>query len=163
MSASKQKGFREARFWAKVDVRGPNDCWPWRGARKPKGYGNARINKTYVLAHRAAWEFVHFPIPQGYSVCHICDNPRCCNPAHLMLGTTRSNFCDMVQKRRSQFRKNKATGARNINSKLDEAAVKAIRRKYQNGDSAQYELAVEFNVSPTTIGSIVRRMTWRHV
>ena len=111
-------------FWAKVDVRGNGECWPWTGAKTPKGYGNLRVNRNDWKAHRFAWHISNFQVPRGFMVCHACDSPPCCNPGHLLLGTARSNFTDMVRKARGQFRKNKAVGTRNVNAKLDDAAVR---------------------------------------
>lgn len=150
-------------FWAKVDVSSASECWPWNGASSPNGYGNIRINSSYMKAHRAAWIIAHFDIPAGFIVCHACDNPSCCNPGHLMLGTIRSNYVDMATKGRAQHRKNKAVGTRNTNAKLDSNKVAAIRNKYFSGEANQYELANEYCVTQSTIGAVVRNKTWRHI
>lgn len=52
------------------------------------------------MTHRVAWEVTNGPIPKGISVCHRCDNPPCCNPQHLFLGTQSDNNLDMVEKLR---------------------------------------------------------------
>ena len=153
----------EGVFWAKVDVREPADCWPWTGAKTPKGYGNARIDGKYWKAHRLAWTLANFAIPEGFMVCHACDNPSCCNPGHLMLGNARANFTDMVIKRRAEFRKNKAVGERNTNAKLTARQVVEIRELYQTKKANQYELADRYGLSQSAVGSIVRRQTWSHV
>lgn len=153
----------EAAFWAKIQIKGPAECWLWDGAKTPKGYGNVRINKTDMKAHRVAWELVNFPIPEGFMVCHACDTPSCCNPGHLLLGSARANFTDMVQKRRGRFRDNKAIGTRNANAKLTASKVAEIRAMYHNREANQYELADQFGVSQAAIGAIVRNKTWRHV
>ena len=89
------------RFWSKVDQRGPDDCWEWRAARMWKGYGHFGVARDLVVrAHRFAWEVSRGPIPNGAMVLHRCDNPACCNPAHLFLGTARDNTDDMVAKGR---------------------------------------------------------------
>lgn len=151
-------------FWSKVGITDSSrDCWPWAGARKPKGYGNVRINRIYMLAHRVAFQLAVGPIPSGMQVCHVCDNPPCCNPSHLMLGTAASNAADMLIKNRLDPFKNKAIGARNVNSKLTETAVRDIRRRYTDGDANQIELAEQHGVTPSCIGSVVRNSTWRHV
>jgi hypothetical protein len=81
----------------------PDTCWMWSGARlKHRNYGvfyDVAIRRT-VLAHRRAWEVTHGPIPAGQSVLHRCDNPPCCNPAHLFLGTQLDNMRDMARKGR---------------------------------------------------------------
>jgi hypothetical protein len=92
------------RFWAKVDVAGPEDCWVWTAALGSTGYGhlggNRRRAQPDYKAHRLSWELHHGPIPEGLSVLHRCDNPPCVNPAHLFLGTQRDNVIDAVQKGR---------------------------------------------------------------
>lgn len=152
-------------FWSKVDVKDSKfECWPWIGAKKPKGYGNLRVNKAYMLAHRVAFSLSSgVDVPSNMNVCHLCDNPSCCNPSHLVMGADAANFCDMLIKGRQQFRKNKAIGARNCNAKLTDEKVREIRRMYCAGETNQYELAVMFGVSQPCIGSITRGKTWRHV
>lgn len=95
----------EKRFSSKVDRSGgPAACWPWKGAwRTEKGYGRIlkdRRKGRALRAHRVAWELAHGPIPLGLCVCHACDNPPCCNPAHLFLGTMLDNNRDRDAKDR---------------------------------------------------------------
>lgn len=152
-------------FWSKVDIReSVIECWNWQGAKKPSGYGNVRINGEYKLTHRVAFELASgVKIPAGLQVCHRCDNPSCCNPSHLMLGTNAANFCDMLLKNRQQFSKNKAIGVRNTNAKLTDSSIAEIRRAYAAKEMNQYELAAAYGVSQPCIGAIVRNETWRHV
>lgn len=91
------KGDAATRFWPKVDKSaGPDGCWLWRGARSSSGYGTFNLGGgRYTYAHR----FV-MGDPDGH-VCHRCDNPRCCNPAHLFVGTNSDNIADRVAKGRS--------------------------------------------------------------
>ena len=149
-------------FWSKVDKSSGNNCWNWTGAKKPKGYGNVRINKKYLLAHRVAWEIdTGMPVPDGLVVMHICDNPSCCNPSHLVLGTIKANFFDMVSKGREGFRKNRASGEGNGMSKLTQKAVVEIREKYKTGRYSQLELGNMYHVSQTTVGRVLNKNTWR--
>ncbi len=151
-------------FWSKVDIKDTaKECWNWLGAKKPKGYGNLRANKQYLLAHRVSFELENGPIPNGFIVCHTCDNPSCCNPSHLMLGTTKSNSIDMLIKNRQKDKKYAAKGSRNGMSKLNEEKVLAIRSEYKSGSKNQYELAEHYGVTQPAIGSILRNETWRHV
>lgn len=90
------------RFWENVDKRGPDDCWEWM-AGKEFGYGYIRREGhkgKMARAHRVAWELTNGPIPKGMCVLHRYDNPGCCNPAHLWLGTLADNNADMAAKGR---------------------------------------------------------------
>jgi hypothetical protein len=85
-------------FWEYVDRSG--DCWLWTGYRVPTGYGQAWHAGRLVRAHRLAWELTYGPIPPGLCVCHACDVPACCNPAHLFIGPQSANLRDMARKGR---------------------------------------------------------------
>lgn len=81
----------KARFWAKVDVRGEDECWPWLGAIGKAGYGWFRLFGKVRKAHRASyWILVKEP-DAGLHIDHICRNRRCVNPAHLREVTPRVN------------------------------------------------------------------------
>jgi hypothetical protein len=89
-------------FWAKVSVRGKDECWEWRGARQSKGYGSFSIGGKTYLAHRISWMLVNGRMPLEYlQVLHSCDNPPCCNPNHLREGTCLENVHDMISKGRA--------------------------------------------------------------
>ena len=92
----------ELRFWEKVTRGDESECWEWTGFRKPEGYGVFLLKKgRYATASRFAWELTHGPIPDGLCICHTCDNPPCCNPAHLWLGTRADNNRDKTEKGRN--------------------------------------------------------------
>lgn len=78
-------------------------CWEFTGYRMPNGYGKIGLGSREDgndLAHRVAWRLANGPIPAGMDICHRCDNPPCCNPAHLFLGTRLDNMSDMSRKGR---------------------------------------------------------------
>jgi hypothetical protein len=92
-------------FWLKVDKTGANGCWLYTGFRKWDGYGwlARKLNgkMRYLTAHRYAWILTHGQPADGMHIMHQCDNPPCCNPAHLKLGTHQENMADMVAKGRA--------------------------------------------------------------
>lgn len=89
------------RFWDKVDRREVDDCWPWKRFTH-KGYGKFQHNGKSQRAHRVSWQLIHGDIPKGMCVCHRCDNPTCCNPVHLYLGTMADNTKDRDSKGRGK-------------------------------------------------------------
>lgn len=92
----------DPRFWSYVDQSGgPDACWPWMRSVDRQGYGRQVVDGHGWGAHRIAWTLTRGPIPDGLVTCHHCDNPPCCNPAHLFVGTQRENLADMKRKGRS--------------------------------------------------------------
>lgn len=88
------------RFWSKVDIKSPGECWNWKAFRNSRGYGMVGALGKVRSAHRVAWMFTHGEISSDICVCHKCDNPACCNPNHLFLGTVKDNMHDKVIKGR---------------------------------------------------------------
>lgn len=89
--------------WNSVDRSGgPDAGWPFNGRRGKRGYGRATVNGRDVQVTRIAYES-HFGVaPGSFLVCHRCDNPPCCNPAHLFLGTDLDNARDAAAKGRKK-------------------------------------------------------------
>ncbi len=90
-----------ARFLAKLEGGRADDCWLWTASvtgRPTHQYGQFVFGPTKVYAHRFAYELVHGPVPSGKVVCHSCDVTRCCNPAHLFLGSQGDNISDAAEK-----------------------------------------------------------------
>lgn len=92
----------EKRFWSYVDKSGGvNECWPWIGGKNTLGYGKFKIaSYKMVMANRLAFALATNFDPGEKLVCHSCDNPPCCNPTHLWLGTARENNLDCFSKNR---------------------------------------------------------------
>ena len=89
------------RFWDKVEVRGPGECWLWLAGKFAKGYGAfAYAGYRPGYAHRFSYLLHHGEISKGAFVMHSCDTPACVNPNHLQLGTASDNARDSVSKGR---------------------------------------------------------------
>lgn len=148
------------RLWSKICLGdGGPGCWEWTGA-KSDGYGSLRVSSggtsAALYAHRLAYEWLRGLIPDGLCVLHHCDNPSCCNPDHLFLGTRTENSADMARKNRSTF------GERNPQARLTEKDIREILRRHSAGES-QAGLGREFGVSGSHINGIVHRRFWKHV
>lgn len=110
----------EELFLSWLDCTG--ECWIWQRSCIQGGYGTfVHFGGKGNLAHRFAYELWVGPIPDDTFVLHHCDNPPCCNPEHLFLGTHKDNMRDMVQKRRQ------TRGEHHPRNRLSEAEVKEIR------------------------------------
>src|SRR5689334_1517297 len=97
-------------LWKYVAIAGPEDCWPWTRAVVGFGYGHFKVAGRSVQTNRLAYELKNGPIPDGLCVLHRCDNPPCCNPAHLFLGTRKENNQDRHRKGRNAKSRDLPTG-----------------------------------------------------
>ena len=146
-------------FWAKVDRKDDiNVCWEWMGCLYNDGYGAIKANGRNMRTHRMSM-MIHLnrEIITGMYILHACDNRKCCNPHHLREGTAKENMQDRVA--RNEFSK----GEKHPNSKLNDADVVEIRRRYERGDISQHQLARDYKCHVMTIHKIVYRKTWAHV
>jgi hypothetical protein len=149
-----------ARFWSWVDSSGgPDACWPWTGYRKPGGYGQFRLgDRNYVTSSRVACALTNGPIPDRYWACHTCDNPPCCNPSHIFIGTGSENAMDMVAKGRGVW----ARGEDHRDRVLDENAVRYIRSLTKRW-GLWAELGVQYGVAANTIKKAYEGRSRKHV
>lgn len=168
------------KFWSRIDRSGgPHACWPWQGYIGSHGYGRMTINYRDWLAHRLVWMLAHGAIPKGLWVLHHCDNPPCCNPAHLWLGTTQDNTADRDAKGRHGYSVCKTyhrgaehwsakqpdrvlRGERVPTARLTEVDVRSIRTRRACGESFP-EIAARYGVTKQAIWRIVNRIAWAHV
>jgi hypothetical protein len=165
------------RFWSKVEVCGPEECWPWKARRDTKGYGRyytgSRSDGTRrsALAHRVAWVLANqASFLPGVCGCHHCDNPACCNPTHIFPGTRADNQADMCAKGRQvapsgdrhPIRKNPGLvqGERNGNAKLREWQLPYILALVDAG-VLQKDVAAAYGVAATAINRLVRGESWK--
>jgi hypothetical protein len=129
------------RFWSFVDKSGGDDaCWPYTRYCHGWGYGSFPIGeKGKYPSNRVAWELTNGPIPDGLHVLHMCDNPPCCNPKHLRLGTHQENMADCIAKGRNSKgpehveKMKRARQARENMKRLCEQAMSSDKRSVDNG------------------------------
>lgn len=161
-------GSPEELFWSHVE-KTDGGCWPWHGASL-RGYGkfNSRSLGRQGYSHRWAYEFTRGPIPDGLHVLHRCDNPPCCNPDHLFLGTHLDNVADMNAKGRGAHgdRHGSRThperlprGENHKRAKLTAAQVEEIRSAPRKRGE-QRVFARRFGVSEATVSMIVNGKVW---
>ncbi len=135
-------------------------CVEYGGRLTAMGYGRLDVmrhgRRKQVYAHRLMYEFVHGRVPPGMHVCHACDNPPCCNPGHLFLGSNADNVADKMAKGRQP------RGERHWQSKLTELTVSVAREMLSVGSSTA-EVGAVLGVSRQTICDVKMGRTWRTV
>lgn len=153
----------EERFWIKVDQAEPDECWPWNRSRRKHGYGQfrVRVGESPQISSRVAWRLTRGEIPEGLAVCHRCDNPPCCNPNHLFLGTTADNTADMVAKQRHAMADVAAVGelVQRVR-RLSDAQIVEARQLREAGLSYRV-IAAQYGVQHTTIMRLVNGTHWK--
>lgn len=151
------------KFWRRVLKT--DCCWLWQGACLPgkSSYGRLRYHMHDTYAHRVAWILTHGPVPHGLHVLHHCDNPPCCNPTHLFLGTALDNKRDAIAKGRAvdNSRFWIRYGEDSHLSKLTWQEVQEIRA-YPRYRGAFTDLGRRYGVAASTIAAIVHGKTWKH-
>lgn len=146
------------RFWAKVDRSGGEDaCWNWTAALDTSGYGNFKLQGRTCRASRLAYAISKGMFPLELNILHSCDNPTCCNPKHLSVGTHTDNMRDMEAKQRSRH----PSAEKHGRHKLTFADVRAIRLRYAQGQTSHRTLAKEYSVSYGLIKQILDHKVWR--
>lgn len=180
----------KSRFLKKI-AASPTDlgCLLWTSGKDKNGYGKVTIKTRHLRSHRVAYFIATGIDPINLLVLHTCDVPSCCNPNHLFPGTNEDNMKDKARKGRCNAqsgdnhhsRRNPSRVRRGENhhtklrpetvsrgesrplSKLKEIDVIAIRSAYASGGVSQAALAARFNVSQSTIQSIITMKIWRHI
>ena len=146
--------------WNRVERHGDNDCWPWIGRLNTWGYGACQYEGKQVNASRAAYLTTHGFIAEGLVVCHRCDNPACCNPAHLFAATQAENILDC--KRKGRWRNRSGADHPRPGAKLNPEMVLEARRLYASGVS-QSEIGRRWGIHSSVISRAVRGENWSHV
>lgn len=142
----------QAAFWDRLMPVPWSGCWIWMGPKYSTGYGVLWYSPIrgepglQIGAHRLAWILAKGDIPIDLQVLHRCDEPFCCNPSHLFLGTRTDNMADKMIKGRAA-------------SKLTPEAVRDIR----SSPLSSKELAAMYGVGYSAIWSVRTGRKWRHV
>lgn len=126
------------------------ECWPWTGPVGGQGHGTTTYEKEHHPAHRVAYMLTRGPVAPGLVVRHMCDNPPCCNPAHLVLGTPADNVRDMHERGRAR-----------TSSLLSADDVRTIRNTRPINPTTKHELARRFGVSYGTISGVMNGSSWK--
>jgi hypothetical protein len=145
------------RFWSKVQRGKCDECWPWLGWRDRDGYGRCKVNRRkHPATHLAIYLDRGEAVPSGLETLHTCDNPACCNPRHILVGTRRDNARDAMRKGR--LRRREWHGM----SKIDTPTAILIKAKLREGIPAAH-VARSLGVSHHIVYDIKRGRTWRDV
>jgi hypothetical protein len=145
------------KFWDKVHVGSPEQCWPAKGTPEKSGYVHVKVDGRAYYAHRFAYFIAVGDIPDGHVVRHRCNNSVCCNPAHLLSGTQAQNNADT-----------RASGHAKIGSahhwaKMTETkVVEALFAHYTEGRSIK-DLAEAYDLDYSTMWAILTGRQWKHV
>ncbi len=173
MTVARSRAPLAERFRARVDSSaGPEACWPWTGGDCNR-FGHGRMQTVGVpwlprrtMAHRLAYMLANGPIPEGdgyHGTCvlHRCDNPSCCNPAHLFLGTAGENNSDRHAKGRTRTIKGFrwTTDHPPGNNSRMTGRVEEVRRRYAGGESAR-SIAADMGVSRNAVHGLLSGKTY---
>ncbi len=148
----------QERFYAKIVRQGPDDCWPWTACRDECGYGRIYLQGKARRSHRVAYFLATGHWPGGLCVLHSCDNPACCNPAHLRAGTQADNVWDMVERKRSP------RGEKHHTTTLTDESVLEILDQFKCPYWGQSrDIAKRYGVSQYVISFIKTGKNWGHL
>jgi hypothetical protein len=169
-------GMSEAeRFWYKVSfIDKSGECWEWPGFTDRHGYGLvSRVrdgSSSTITASRFMWELTHCQVPEGFEVCHRCDNPPCVRPDHLFLGTHADNIHDAQSKGRIPTARppiraahHGSSGENSRFAKLTGEAVRQLRATYAAGDRNMSQLASDYGLNISNVSRIIQRKQYRNV
>lgn len=144
-------------FSKKLKIIHEDLCWEWTGWKNEKGYGRLRYKGKHWFAHRASYAIAYNKVFEPLEiVMHICNNPKCCNPAHLKLGTVLENNQQKIAENRHNIGKRK----KRKNLKPEEVLLIKLRLKMGHGTS---NLSFDFKISEQCIRNIKNGVTWKEL
>lgn len=136
----------DRRFWNKVDIKGPEDCWNWLGVIS-RGHGQVRRDTVLMYAHRYSYMLCRGQITEDRQCLHKCNNGKCVNPNHLYLGNDGDNTTDKIAHNRMALLPEAP--------RFSMAEILEIRRLVKSGISQQ-RIASEFHCCQMTISNYIR-------
>jgi hypothetical protein len=142
-------------FWDKVGDHAPHECLEWLGQRNKRNYGIVSRRGRRMLAHRFAFMLAKGAVGDDEVVRHKCDNPPCCNPAHLEIGSQADNLADMRNRGRD------ARGEKHPRAKLTQAQADLLRGEYSSGGVSMLQLAKRYGVGTRCVHAIVHHRRYR--
>lgn len=143
---------KEKLKWLLSKTKTVNECLEWQGCLHPTGYSMVWHDGKSDRGHRVMYCLTKGPIPKPMVVMHSCDNRKCINPKHLVLGTQQINMQDCANKNRI------AHGIKSGRHKLTRKDVFWIR--LQKHKISARQLGETFNVSTSQIYMIWNRRSW---
>lgn len=94
------------KLWSNVKILSDNECWEWQGRVDNKQYGIMYVKKQAMKTHRISYFLTNPFDNQNLIVRHKCNNKKCCNPNHLILGTNGDNIRDRLDQDKNQYKLN---------------------------------------------------------
>ena len=160
-----RKSNPEKRFWRQVNKS--ETCWNWTGSLGTRGYGALLVDGATLLAHRYSYTLHVGPIPEGMIVRHSCDNPRCVNPDHLLLGIQMDNHADKIERGRfvSGWIKHRESMLRNLQCRervngifpaTGDSTRSEIVRMFTTEGLAQAAIGRQVGVSQNMVSKVIR-------
>lgn len=137
-------------------------CWTWNGHRMPEptNYGMISIKNVPRYVHRVQYTLVFGLIPKGLQVLHECDNPPCCNPQHLFLGTQSDNIIDRNSKGRANYKHHQ--GEDHHFATITEALAIEILKRLSLGARIA-DLTQEYNLSKHVVPGLAHNKSWKYL
>lgn len=163
------------RFWSYVRRGQPNECWPWRTNTPGTFWWRCLDGQKHKSGTaRLAFRFVKGDIPLDRIIAHECDNPPCCNPAHLHLQTQQQNILDSAARGLHPYMKsenyrntrgggNQLKGEDNIHARLRNTDIIEIRRLRTETNMTLKQIGALYDIRPQKVWAIVHRRMWKSV
>lgn len=144
------------RFWEKVDIRGEDECWPWKARTFPNGYGQFSYNGRSTTSNRIAYFLHNGEFPLNFA-CHTCNYKPCCNYYHLYDGDVVDNKVQAMNDGLVDV-----SGENNPRAKLTNRQAAEIYVRLMNGEKVK-TLSDEYHVSNSCIRRLNRNEAFTEV